>query len=145
MDPDETFAALYRDTVLEHGRAPRHVGALAAPTGTGTASNALCGDRVEVDVCTDADGALLEVGHRTVGCLICTASASLMCEEVMGLPAAAIDERWQALRAGIASGDGAALGRLAALTGVSAHPTRHRCALLPWEALQAALAAPEPA
>ena len=145
MDSADAFAALYRDTVLDHGRAPRHAGALASPSGTGVASNPLCGDRVEVDVQADARGAVTGLRHRTQGCLICTASASLMAEDVIGLDAAGIDGRWQVLRLGITSGDGAALGRLAALTGVAAHPGRHRCALLPWEALQAALAARGPA
>lgn len=145
MDSADAFAALYRDTVLEHGRAPRHAGALPAPARSAGANNALCGDRIEVDVLLDPRGAVAELRHRTQGCLICTASASLMAGDVAGRNADEVAARVSLLRRGLASGDGGGLGELAALTGVSAHPTRHRCALLPWEALQAAMAAPEPA
>ena len=145
MDSANAFAALYRDTVLEHGRTPRHAGTLAPPARAASASNALCGDRVEVDVRLDDRGAVAELRHRTQGCLICTASASLMAGDVAGRDAADVAARLATLHRGLQSGDGDGLGDLAALTGVSAHPSRHRCALLPWEALQAAMAAPEPA
>lgn len=145
MDSADAFAALYRDTVLDHGRRPRHAGALPPPVRKASASNVLCGDCVEVDVALDARGAVADLRHRTQGCLVCTASASLMAADVRGHDADAVAARLSALRLGLASGDGEGLGELAALTGVSAHPGRHRCALLPWEALQAAMAAPEPA
>ncbi len=145
MDPADAFAALYRDTVLDHGRAPRHQGELAPPARSASASNALCGDHVAVDVVLDARGAVAQLRHRTQGCLICTASASLMAGDVRGRDNDAVAARLHALRLGLASGDGDGLGELAALTGVSAHPTRHRCALLPWEALKAAMAMAAPA
>lgn len=140
MVSNDPFAALYRDTVLEHGRAPRHAGELPPPRRSAGASNALCGDRVEVDVRLDDRGAVLALRHRTQGCLICTASASLMAGDVAGRDAADVAARMATLQRGLQSGNGEGLGELAALTGVSAHPSRHRCALLPWEALQAALA-----
>ena len=145
MEPADAFAALYRDTVLDHGRAPRHAGQLPPPARSANANNALCGDRVDVDVRLDDRGAVEQLRHRTQGCLICTASASLMAGDVRGRDVAGVAARLATLRRGLASGDGEGLGDLAALTGVSAHPTRHRCALLPWEALQAAMAAPEAA
>jgi len=145
MEPADAFAALYRDTVLDHGRAPRHAGALPPPAHSASASNALCGDRVAVDVLLDDVGAVAQLRHRTEGCLICTASASLMAGDAVGRDADGVAMRLATLRNGITTGDGGALGDLAALVGVSGHPTRHRCALLPWEALQAAMAAQVPA
>ncbi|MBW8367236.1 MAG: hypothetical protein K0M70_05185, partial [Arenimonas sp.] len=65
--------------------------------------------------------------------------------EAVGRDAGDVARRHAALRQGIASGDGEGLGALAPLTGVAAHATRHRCALLPWEALQAAMTAQAPA
>ncbi len=145
MDSTDAFAALYRDAVLDHGRAPRHVGALPPPARSASASNALCGDRVAVDVLLDDAGAVAQLRHRTEGCLICTASASLMASEAVGRDADGVARRQAALRRGIETGSGEALGELAPLTGVAGHATRHRCALLPWEALQAAMAARAPA
>ena len=140
MDADRAFAALYRDAVLDHGRAPRGVGELAAPSRQAVLHNALCGDRIALGLQLDAAGRISELRHQTSGCLLCTASASLMAEDACGRDAAAITARAAALRDGIARGDGDGLGPLAALTGVSATPSRHRCVLLPWEALGVALA-----
>ena len=140
MDTADAFAALYRDAVLDHGRAPRAVGELPAATHRATLHNALCGDRVALDLQRDADGRIAALAHRTSGCLLCTASASLMSQAVPGLDAAAIAAMARSLRVGVQGGDGRGLGPLAALTGVSATPSRHRCVLLPWEALESALA-----
>lgn len=139
MSTTDSFAALYRELVLDHGRAPRHAGALPGHTHRAEASNPLCGDRVVLELRVDARGHIDTLRHDTQGCLLCTASASLMADDVPGRDAAAVAARLLALRAGITRGDGAGLGELGALAGVSAHPARHRCVLLPWEALQAAL------
>ena len=134
-----TFAGLYRDTVLAHGRAPRGVGELAAPTRQAQLHNAVCGDRITLGVQLDAQGRIVELRHQTSGCLLCTASASLMADDTPGLDASAVGARRAALAAGITRGDGEGLGELAALTGVSATPSRHTCVLLPWDALRLAL------
>ena len=140
MDDPSPFAALYRDRVLDHGRAPRHAGALAAPSHRASAHNALCGDRVEVQLRLGADGRIAELRHQSDGCLLCLASASLMACDVPGRDADGVAARLHALRAGILRGDGDGLDELGALAGVAAHPARHRCVLLPWECLQQALA-----
>ena len=140
MDSADAFAALYRDAVLDHGRAPRGVGELAAPTRRAERHNALCGDGIRIDLQLDAHGRITGLRHQTSGCLLCTASASMMSEDVAGLGADAVAARRQALQAAIAGGGAEGLGALAALTGVAATPSRHRCVLLPWEALEAALA-----
>lgn len=140
MDDTATFAALYRDRVLEHGRAPRHAGTLAGASHRASAVNALCGDRVAVELRLGPDGGIAELRHQSEGCLLCLASASLMACDVPGRDAAAVAGRFDALRAGIRGGDGDGLGELGALAGVSVHPARHRCVLLPWECLLQALA-----
>ena len=143
MSTPDAAAALYRELVLDHGRAPRHGGTLADATHRAEASNPLCGDRVRLEIRLDALGRIAELRHHTEGCLLCTASASLMACDTPGYDATAVATRLQALRAGIASGDATGLDDLDALVGVSAHPARHRCVLLPWEALQMALLPPE--
>lgn len=143
MDSVPSFAGIYRETVLAHGRAPQGVGELASPARQAVAHNAVCGDRVSLGVQLDAQGRIVELRHQTTGCLLCTASASLMSVDVQGLDAAAVERRCRALQTGITRGEGDGLGELAALTGVSAIPSRYRCVLLPWEALQSALPQPE--
>lgn len=140
MGQPTSFAGLYRERVLDHGRAPRHAGALASASHRASAHNALCGDRVEVQLRLAADGCIAELRHQSVGCLLCLASASLMACDVGGQDADGVELRLQALKAALASGDGEGLDDLGALAGVSAHPARHRCVLLPWECLLEALA-----
>lgn len=137
-----TFAALYRDRVLEHGRSPRHSGPLADATHRASANNTLCGDRVALALRLDAGGRILDLRHDSEGCLLCLASASLMACDVPGRDADGVAMRLAALRKAIRDGGGDGLDDLGALAGVGAHPARHRCVLLPWEALTAALAAP---
>lgn len=45
----------YRQVVLEHNRAPRRRGQLAAPTHIARGVNALCGDELELQLAIDAD------------------------------------------------------------------------------------------
>lgn len=142
MNDTGAFAALYRDRVLEHGRSPRHTGALADATHAASAHNTLCGDRVALSLRLDGEGRIDELRHHSDGCLLCLASASLMACDVPGRDAADVAARFSALREGIRRSDGADLDELGALAGVGAHPARHRCVLLPWEALLDALAEP---
>lgn len=139
MAEPTSFADLYRDRVLDHGRAPRHAGPLADASHRACAHNALCGDRVSVELRLDGAGRIAALGHQSEGCLLCLASASLMACDVPGRDAAGVAARLQALRAAIAHGDADGLGEIGALAGVAAHPARHRCVLLPWECLQQAL------
>ncbi|MFY2762903.1 iron-sulfur cluster assembly scaffold protein [Arenimonas sp. MALMAid1274] len=143
MENPPSFAGIYRQTVLAHGHAPRGLGELPAPSRRAELHNALCGDRVAISLQLGPQGQVIDLRHQTSGCLLCTASASLMSADVLGLDARAIAQRRQALQAGIVSGHGESLGELAALTGVSSTPARHRCVLLPWETLQLALDAAE--
>lgn len=146
MADTPTFTALYRDRVLDHGRSPRHAGTLDDASHRATAHNALCGDRVEVQLRLDPGGRITALRHQSEGCLLCLASASLMACDVAGRDAPGVAARLQSLRAALSEGPGEtndhgdALGELAALAGVAAHPARHRCVLLPWACLQQALA-----
>lgn len=139
----DAFSALYRDQVLAHGRQPRHAGRLEGRAHRASASNALCGDRVVVSLRLRGDGAIAELRHDSEGCLLCLASASLMAGRVPGLALGEVAPLANTLRDALARGDEAGLGDLAALIGAAPYPSRHRCALLPWDALLAALETPE--
>ena len=137
-------AALYRRQVLEHGRQPRGAGRLAGPARRALANNALCGDRVAVSLRLDGAGRVGEIRHDSEGCLLCLASASLMAGRVAGLDAAGVAREREALLTLLRDpGAGGDAGELAALSGAAPYPSRHRCVLLPWEALLDALQAPE--
>ena len=140
----EAAAELYRRQVLEHGRQPRGAGKLEGLAQRAQANNALCGDRVAVSLRLDGAGRIGEIRHDSQGCLLCLASASLMAGRAAGLDATGVMREHEALLALLRNPDAAGdTGELSALSGAAPYPSRHRCVLLPWEALLDALQAPE--
>ena len=100
--------------------------------------NALCGDRIRL-MLQVVDDQVADAAFEGESCAICTASASMLCELAPGLTAAQLERQRQWLSAALASGEpSAGQPSLSALLGVRAFPSRIKCALLPWEALQAA-------
>ena len=67
---------LYQELVLEHKRAPRHFGSLAAPTHEARGQNPQCGDDVKVQLRVE-EGTLRDIGFSGQGCAICIASATM--------------------------------------------------------------------
>jgi nitrogen fixation protein NifU and related proteins len=110
---------LYRDVILDHNRLPRNFGRLEPADATADGHNPLCGDRLTVSLRLSGD-TISDIRFEGKGCAISTASASLMSEAVKGR-------------------DRAALGKLAALSGVREFPARVKCASLCWHTLNAAL------
>lgn len=132
---------LYQDVVVEHKRAPRNFGTLAAPTHRARGHNPQCGDdlSVELEVAHDRICAIRYQGH---GCAICIASASMMSEAIQGHSVAEtrdLQQRFRAVLTGQAEADPAQLGKLVSLAGVRRYPSRIKCALLGWHALSHAL------
>ena len=73
----------YGAVVLDHFRRPRNQRTLARPTATHEGYNALCGDRVRIEL--DVEGEKIRDAAFTANaCAICTASASLLTERVTG-------------------------------------------------------------
>ena len=141
--------ALYQAAIVEHDRAPRHHGPLAAADAVATIDNPLCGDEVTVYV-RRADSRLDAVTFEARGCALCRAAGSMMTARVHGTAvdeARALAARFEAFvrrspDAGDAPdevADAAALGDLHAFIGVRAFRSRQTCALLPFRALLAAL------
>ena len=134
-----TDAALYGSTVLEHYRNPRHRGPLASCTHAADGANPLCGDRLRIQLRCEG-GRIIELRHVGEACAIATASASMLGDLVIGLGAeqiAVLDRCFLEFVAG--SGGAEGLGALAAMRDLQRHPSRRKCALLPWATLRAAL------
>lgn len=137
--------ALYQAVIVDHDRAPRNHGPLDGADAHATADNPLCGDVVTVHLRRDAGGRIAAAGFEARGCALCRAAASIMTEQVRGHApddARALAARFEAhvrAPADAPPGDAAALGDLAAFTGVRAFRSRQVCALLPFRALLAAL------
>ena len=134
---EELHQALIRD----HFRQPRNRRALGEPSASGRAHNRFCGDTVRIWARV-AGGRLTEVTFDGRGCAISQAAASMLTSVANGKDVDAIRELRRTFLAAIES-DAAppkALGDLRALTGVGRFPSRIRCAVLPFDALEEALA-----
>ena len=133
---------LYQEVVVEHKRAPRHFGTLAAPTHQARGHNPQCGDNLQVQLAL-ADGKVGDIRFSGQGCAICIASASMMTEAVLGADvdvARGMQQRFRAVLTGQLDPEEARLGKLVSLAGVRRYPARIKCALLGWHALMHALA-----
>lgn len=141
-----SLAELYQNVILEHNRSPRNYRVMEHPDRRAEGHNPLCGDQITVWLKLDGD-VISDVSFHGMGCAISRASASLMTTTVKGRSreeAERIFERFHGLVTGAADVEAETLGKLAVFSGVSAYPTRVKCASLPWHALKVALAAEEP-
>ena len=135
---------LYQDLLLEHKRRPRNFGRLQCVHRCATGHNPLCGDTVSLQL-AERDGVVSDIAFEGQGCAICIASASLLTEAVKGRTAGAAKQLSAAmhelLTAAAPPGEAqqAALGKLAALQGVRRFPSRIKCAMLAWRALDQCL------
>ena len=132
---------LYKTTLLRHSKHPSNSCALDDADASATVRNPLCGDEITVYVKSHGEklGQIGFVGHC---CAICTASASMMTEQLKGTSA---DNATSLANAFIdsmrAKTPPEIEGDLESLTGVLEFPSRIRCATLPFEALLSALRA----
>jgi nitrogen fixation NifU-like protein len=128
---------LYRDIILDHYRNPRNKGDLDPADVRVNANNPLCGDEVTITARLSEDHSRVESLHFSGrGCSISQASASMMTEQVEGLPVAEalrVINRFKEMM--LADGGAEDLGDLEALQGVKQYPVRIKCAVLPWNSL----------
>ena len=133
---------LYRDVIVDHNRNPRNKRAMPEADRRAEGFNPLCGDRLTVFVKLDGDR-ISDVSFDGSGCAISVASASLLTESVKGRTVPEAERLFtrmhELLTRDDADIDPAALGKLAALSGVREFPARVKCASLCWHTLDAAL------
>ncbi len=133
--------SLYQAAILELAKQARGDHRLSAPEVTVTIDNPLCGDRVTLDL-TLRDGRVAAIGHGVRGCLLCSAAAVVIAARAPGETAAALRAQADHVARSLTEAP-AALGKpwpeLAAFAPVHQHKSRHRCVLLPFQALLQAL------
>lgn len=76
----------YSATILEHFRRPRNQRPLERATTWHEAYNALCGDRVRVEL-EIAEGIIADAAFTASACAVCTAAASVLTDRLRGLAA----------------------------------------------------------
>ena len=136
---EDELARLYRATIMQHAQEPTGRGKVIRETHRNEQFNPMCGDRIILFLQVE-DEVVSDAAFEGEACAICTASASLLCEHSTGRAVEDIKKTHRWLEAAL-HGKAAATDyeSLAPLLGVRSYPSRIRCALLPWDALAAAL------
>lgn len=135
---------LYRETILDHSRNPRHFHKLDAATHSAEGINPLCGDKLRLYVRLDDQDVIREAAFEGSGCAISVASASLLTDLVTGLSKAQALQCFDAITRRL-GGDQESpeldvnLDKIHALDGVRDYPSRVKCATLAWHALNSAV------
>ena len=136
------LSSLYQQLILEHYRNPRNKGELEEKTVEIHMANPVCGDEIRLQLRIEGDR-IEDVKFLGSGCSISQASVSMMTIRLKGSSIDQADELAKRFT-DMMHGDESAvkeksLGHLRALQGVSKFPVRIKCALLGFDALQAAL------
>ena len=132
---------LYAKDLLRLAAAATGAGRLEAFDAEGSAYNPTCGDRIGVTLRLDGSGRIIEMAHETSACVLAQASASLGGANLEG----ANEESVQKLRADVSAmlRDGEApappFSGYTALSGAASFRNRHKCVLLPIDAVLDAL------
>ena len=117
---------LYREEILDHYYSSPHRGRLECPDRVCDLDNPLCGDQIHLELRLDEDGRIAQVRFEGHGCVISQAATSLLADHVEG---ATLDEARRITPVDVVK-----------LLGVPLSPTRMKCGLLGWKALQKAVA-----
>jgi NifU-like protein involved in Fe-S cluster formation len=131
---------LYRKELLRLAADAHSAGRLREPHVTGHAHNPACGDKVTVDLMLE-EGRIALIAHDTKACVLAQASASILGRELKGASRTNMETLRDAVGAMLAT-QGAApsppFDAYAAFDGAIEFPSRHRCVLLPIDAVLAA-------
>ncbi len=132
---------VYQAQVMALSKDESRAGTLAAPTASATVDNALCGDRVRIDLTVEG-GRIADVRHRVRGCVLCKASAAALAAAVVGRATDDVAAAQTAVTKMLkekAPAPAAPWTAYAAFTPVADYKSRHTCVLLPFEAAIKAL------
>ncbi len=140
MQPE--LRQLYQETILDHGKQPRNFREISPCSHQQEAFNPVCGDKLTLYLDLDDNNTVIDIAFKGQGCAISMASASIMTQLLKGKTKEEALNTFQQFHSVITQKEEAnALDntKLKVLSGVSAYPTRIKCATLAWHALEHAL------
>ncbi len=134
---------VHRQILSEHSHQPRHCRAMAHFTHRAEGHTPVCNDRVEVYLRLE-EGRIADISFTASACGLCTASASLMSQQLHGRSIEQARQLYAAFHMAMLrpTPNHDPLGDLTALTGIHRFPGRIKCATLPWHTMNAALDSP---
>jgi len=129
---------LYRKEILRLAADAHGVGRLAHPDLTGMAHNPTCGDKVTVELGVDQDRRIRDIAQEAKACVLTQASASILGDRLKGATRENVEKLANDVAAMLAA-NGAPppppFDPYSAFQGAITHRNRHRCVLLPIEAV----------
>ena len=135
--------ALYQEKILSWAKASRAITPLSGTFVSATISNPICGDRVEVRLCLDADNVITDVSAAVRGCALCEAGAGLFTSLAPGMTATALPTLQTGFADWLGTDDSAEIEpAMRDFTPVRRIKNRQKCVLLAFEAGTAALSDP---
>lgn len=129
---------LYRQVILDHSSHPHHYGEMCDAGCEIELNNPTCGDviKLQLDIEDDLIQNAQFTGH---GCSISTASASMMCDAIIGEnveDAKKMIDQFLQLVQGKEVKLTEKMAEVEVLSGVQKFPARIKCATLAWKALE---------
>jgi len=136
--------SLYHERILELADNAEYVRIIERPDREASGTNALCGDRVSIQLEMDRDE-IRRLYYQVRGCLLCRASCTELARIAAGLDRTRLKVLRDALERFLRSpGNGSTIPPgLHVFEPVRAHRSRHRCVLLPYDAALQALSDPD--
>jgi NifU-like protein involved in Fe-S cluster formation len=129
---------LYRKEILRLAADAQGAGRLENPSASGTAHNPTCGDKVTIELALDGEGRVIAVAQEPKACVLTQASASILRDRLKGARREDVEALANAVAAMLANNGEAPpppFEPYAAFQGAVTHRNRHRCVLLPIEAV----------
>ena len=129
---------LYRKEILRLAADAHGAGHLSHSDLAGAAHNPTCGDKVAVELALDPGGRITAMAHDTKACVLSQASASILGDRLKGARQEDVEALANAVAAMLVSnGEPPAppFDPYATFQGAVTHRNRHRCVLLPIEAV----------
>lgn len=125
---------LYQQMIIRHNQQPIGKDKTFLFNHSAEGENPSCGDELTLYIKLEHQH-IDDIGFTSDACAICTASASLLCEQLQGkdLEQAALMAKRLADK--LITKQGELHHQLDVLTAVSQFPSRINCALLPWSTL----------